>query len=909
MQTITLTIDGVQVTTREGATVLETAQAAGIYIPTLCFDPDLEPYGACRLCIVEIEKMAGLPTACTTPATNDMVVHTNTPAVNQVRRDIMALLLADYPAGCPACNENHQRDLHKVAAYLRVGEQPFRKLYRSIPIDSSNPFFARNLNYCILCGKCVRTCDEIVGVNAIEISSRGYTSLPSTFGNKPLAQSTCISCGECVVRCPTGALVPKETRQPTHEVKTTCPYCGVGCQMFLGIRDNKILSVRGDKDGAPNKSHLCVKGRFGIAEFVHHPERLTTPLIKKNGHFEKATWDEAFNLVTSKLAKYHKDEIAVISSAKATNEDNYVMQKFARVVLGTNNIDHCARLCHAPSVAGLATSFGSGAMTNSIDDLKDAACIFSIGSNTTTSHPIIGMFVRQAVHNGTKLIVANPRQIDLTTSADLWLQHRPGTDVVLLMGMMKVIVDEELMNSDFIAQRTENFDIFRASLKSYPLELVERVTGVPGKLVAEAARMYATNRPASILYAMGITQHTHGTDNVMAIANLAMLTGNIGKPGSGVNPLRGQNNVQGACDMGALPTVYSGYQSVSDVTVREKFEAAWGCRLNPSPGMTLTEMIPAARAGKIKAIYLMGENPVLSDADTNHVLEALKKLDFLVVQDIFLSESAQPADVILPAVSFAERDGTFTNTERRVQRVSKAIEPIGEAKPDWWITCQIAKQMGAKGFDFASPAQIMEEIARVTPSYGGITHERLEKPCSLQWPCPTPEHPGTPILHTEKFTRGKGKFMPLEYRPSVELPDAEYPLLLTTERNLFHYHTGTMTRKVRGLNVFRSEEFVEINPADAAALNIKDSEMVAVISRRGKVAARAKVTEVTPAGVVSMTFHFAESPTNQLTNPAYDPVAKIPEFKVCAVRIEKNGVKTIKTSPETALKTLAPKLQ
>ncbi len=490
-------------------------------------------------------------------------------------------------------------------------------------------------------------------------------------------------------------------------------------------------------------------------------------------------------------------------------------------------------------MAGLATSFGSGAMTNSIDDLKDAACIFSIGSNTTVSHPIIGMFVRQAVRKGTKLIVANPRDIDLASSADIWLQHRPGTDVALLMGMMKVIVDEGLIDSDFVAQRTENFDAFKTSLQSYPLELVERVTGVPEKLLVKAARMYATNRPASILYAMGITQHTHGTDNVMAVANLAMLTGNIGKPGSGGNPLRGQNNVQGACDMGALPTVYPWYQAVSDAAIREKFEASWGCKLNPSPGMTLTEIIPAAKAGKIKAIYLMGENPVLSDADTNHVLEALEKLDFLVAQDIFLSESAQLADVILPAVSFAEKDGTFTNTERRVQRVRKAIEPIGDAKPDWWIICQIAKRMGAKGFDFENSAQITEEIANLTPSYGGITHQRLEKLGSLQWPCPTPEHPGTPILHTEKFTRGKGKFMPLEYRPSVELPDAEYPLILTTERSLFHYHTGTMTRRIKGLNVFRNEEFVEINPRGAETLGIRDGEVGLGSCRRGKVATRA----------------------------------------------------------------------
>jgi len=546
-------------------------------------------------------------------------------------------------------------------------------------------------------------------------------------------------------------------------------------------------------------------------------------------------------------------------------------------------------------VAGLATSFGSGAMTNSINDIGDAKCILSIGSNTTEAHPVIGMNIRQAVRKGTKLIVANPIEIGLVRDADLWLRHRSGTDVALLMGMMKVIVDEGLADSAFIEERCENFDDFKESLRNYPLGLVESITGVPGEKIAEAARMYATNSPAALLYAMGITQHSHGTDNVIATANLAMLTGNIGKPGAGVNPLRGQNNVQGACDMGALPNVYPGYQAVGNEAIREKFEVAWDVKLNPTPGKVLTEIFPAAHEGKIKAIYLMGENPYLSDPDANHVREALKKLEFFVVQDIFLSETAQLASVVLPATSFAEKDGTFSNTERRVQRVRKAIEPVGNSRPDWLITCQIARGMGARGFDFDHPSRITEEIASVTPSYGGINYTRLEEG-SLQWPCPTEEHPGTSILHTEQFTRGKGHFVPLEYKPSVELPDDAYPLLLTTDRSLFQFHTGTMTRKVRGLNIFRSEEFVEISPKDAEALSIADGEIVQVLSRRGEVTAKARVTESSPAGTVSMTFHFVESPTNELTNPALDPVAKIPELKVCAVRIKKNGKVAAKTA-------------
>lgn len=525
-------------------------------------------------------------------------------------------------------------------------------------------------------------------------------------------------------------------------------------------------------------------------------------------------------------------------------------------------------------------------MTNSINDISDAKCILAIGTNTTEAHPVIGMDVRQAVQRGTKLIVANPLEIGLVENAALWVQHRPGTDVVLLMGMMKIIVDEGLLDETFIGSRCENYAEFKESLKDYPLKLVEEITGVPGEKVTEAARMYATNKPAAILYTLGITQHTHGTDNVMALANLAMLTGNIGKPGTGVNPLRGQNNVQGACDVGALPNVYPGYQSVADEKIQKKFEADWGVTLDPKPGKTLTEIIPAAHDGKIKAMYLMGENPSLSDPDGKHVREALDRLDFFVVQDIFLSETAQFADVVLPACSFAEREGTFTNTERRVQRVRKAIEPVGVSQPDWWITCQIARHMGAKGFDFESPEAIMEEIARLTPSYGGINYKRLENG-GLQWPCPTEEHPGTAILHTDIFTRGKGRFVPLTYRPPAEMPDEEYPLVLTTHRSLFQFHTGTMTRKVKGLNIFKSEERVAINPEDAKSLDIADGEVVRVISRRGDVTARVLVTETSPRGTIAMTFHFAETPTNELTNPAYDPVAKIPEFKVSAVRVEK----------------------
>jgi len=537
-------------------------------------------------------------------------------------------------------------------------------------------------------------------------------------------------------------------------------------------------------------------------------------------------------------------------------------------------------------VAGLVTTFGSGAMTNSILEIGDAACVFAIGTNTTEAHPVIGLEVKKAVRKGGKLIVANTREIELVHYADLWLRHRPGTDVALLIGMMRVIVDEGLMDSSFIEERCENFEEFRDSLKAFDLDFVEQITGVPSENVAEAARMYATNNPATILYAMGITQHSHGTDNVIALANLAMLTGNVGKPSSGVNPLRGQNNVQGACDLGALPNVYPGYQSVAEPAIKEKFENAWGASLSDKPGLTVTEMLDAAYDGRIKALYIVGENPPLSEPDASHALEALKKVDFLVVQDIFLSETAQEADVVLPAASFAERDGTFTNTERRVQLVRKAIEPIGDSRPDWWIICQIAQRMEAIGFNFENSSQIMEEIASLTPAYGGISYARLEKG-GLQWPCPTEDHPGTPMLHSGIFTRGRGHFVPLQYKPSAELPDREFPLLLTTGRRLYHWHTGTMTRRVKGLNDLLGEGTIEMNPEDAIGRGINDGDMVKVTSRRGQISARAIVTEVSAPGVVFMNFHFAESPANVLTNPVLDPVAKIPEYKVAAVRVEK----------------------
>ncbi|HML06327.1 MAG TPA: formate dehydrogenase subunit alpha, partial [Methanobacterium sp.] len=716
---------------------------------------------------------------------------------------------------------------------------------------------------------------------------RGYDTKITTFGDRPIRDSTCVSCGECVVRCPVGALVLKEGQKPSREVKTTCPYCSVGCNLYLGVRGNEIIGVRGDRNNNLNKGNLCVKGRFGY-NFVSHPDRLTSPLIKRNGKFEEVSWDEALDFISKNLKKYHGNDFATISSCRCTNEDNYVAQKFTRVVMGTNNVDNCARSCHAPSVAGLSQTLGSGAMSNSVDEIRDSECLFIIGTNPTESYPIIGMRIVEAAKKGAKLIIADPREIELTKHAYLHLNHKPGTDIALLMGIMRVIVDEGLQDQEFIDSRCENFDEFKESLEEFDLDSVEKITGVDKEKIQEAARLYATTKPASILYSLGITEHSHGTENVFALSNLAILTGNIGKPSTGVNPIRGQNNVQGACDMGTLPNVYPGYQNVNDPEIHAKFEKMWNAKLDDSMGMKMPCVVGASSKGRVRALYIIGENIALSEPDSSSIVKSLENLEFLIVQDIFLTETAQLADVVLPAASYAEKDGTFTNTERRVQRVRKAVEAPGESKPDWEITSAIARRMGTEGFDFKNASEVMDEIADVAPMFAGIRYDRIEEE-GLQWPCVHEEDLGTPRLHVESFAtpNGKAKFMPLHYRPSAELPDEEYPLILTTGRSIYHYHTATMTGATEGLVELYGMDPVEMSPEDAAELGFEDGEIVKVISRRGEIKTKVKVTDVSPKGVVFMTFHFGETPTNVLTNPAMDPIAHTPEFKVCAVRVEK----------------------
>lgn len=686
-------------------------------------------------------------------------------------------------------------------------------------------------------------------------------------------------------------------------VKTTCVYCGTGCQLYLVVSDDgKVVSTKPvmPPEFNPGEGKICIKG-WNVHEFLHHPDRLTDPLIKKDGKFEKVSWDEAIKHVADNFKKIlaenpgDKRVIACLSSAKTTNEPNFMMQKFARSVLKTNNVDHCARLCHASTVAGLAQSFGSGAMTNSIDDIAEADCLIITGTNTTEQHPLIGRRILEALHKGAKLIVIDPRTIPLSELAEqhggLSLHQRPGTDVAWLNAMMNVIISEDLHDKDFVANHTEDFEALKEEVLKMTPEKAETITGIPKDKLIEAARTIAKAKNVSLIYSMGITQHTTGVDNVRSCANIQMLCGNMGRRGTGVNPLRGQQNVQGACDMGALPNGFSGYQPVTEPANREKMGKAWGidpAEMDDKVGLTVVEVSNAAHAGTLKGLYIMGENPMVADPDTNHVREALKK-PFLVVQDIFLTPTAQLADVVLPAACFAEVDGTFTSTERRVQLVRKAVDAPGNAKPDWEIIGLIAKAMGYDGLTYSHPSEIMAEINKLTPSYGGITWERLAaREDGLQWPCPNAEHPGTPVLHKGgAFTRGKGKFFAIPFKEPAELPDAEYPFILSTGRVLWHFHTGTMSRRSPTLNARCPEAYVEISVEDASKMGINDGDKVKVSSRRGAIDIKAKVTHRVSKGLIFIPFHFEEAAANILTNPALDPIAKIPEFKVCSANVQK----------------------
>ena len=888
-ETLQLTIDGMPVETTRGKTLLEAAIDADVYIPTLCYHPDVSPYGGCRLCLVEIEGQRGLISACTREAEDGMVVRTDSDDIHSVRRDTLELILADHEGGCLNCKLDGHCQLQDVSRYLGLDCGTGTMRGEPQPVDDSNPFFTFNPNKCIRCGICVRTCDEYVGVHAIDFAYRGFQEqiVPST--GTLWVESTCTSCGECVLRCPTGALTPKVAHQGSRTVDSVCPYCGTGCRVTLHLRGDKVVGVEAEGDAQPNEGRLCVKGRFGM-DFQSSSDRLTTPLIRKNGELVEASWDEALDLVASRFGEikdqYGPNSLAVMSSSRSTNETSFVAQKLARAVFGTNNVDNCARICHSPSVHGLTRSFGSGAMTNSIREIDGAECILLIGSNPTEAHPVIGDRIRRAVHNGTKLVVIDPRDTEMAQMADLHLQVQPGTDVALANAIGHHIVTQGWANDEFMDERTENYDAFWSVVRDYAPESVADLTGVPAEDIKKAAEMYATSEPSMILYCLGITEHRNGVETVISVANLSLLTGHVGKPSSGVSPIRGQNNVQGACDMAAMPEVLPGYQSWEDPEVIEKFENAWGVTMpDHGQGLFCTGLWDKVHSGGIHALYCIGEDPAMSEPNSHSVRQALEDIDFLVVQELFMTPTAERADVVLPAASFAEMDGTYTNTERRVQRIRKAVEPVGEARSDWAITAEISNRMGYS-LPYESASDVFEELRNLMPSYGGMTYERLDENDGLQWPCPTEDHPGTMFLHEGKFSRGLGRFHGIKQQGPAEEPDDEYPFLMSTGRVREHYNVGSMTRRTNGLNDLVPRSFVEMNPADAERLGLKAGDAVKVSSRRGEVDAEVHLREI-KEGVVWMPFHFDESPTNLITNDALDPICGTPEYKACAVRIEK----------------------
>jgi formate dehydrogenase alpha subunit len=925
-----LQIDDRQITAQPGQTVLQAARAAGIVIPTLCYHPDLSPVGSCRMCLVEEQNLDRKTAACTLLARPGMVIHTSTPQIVEHRRFVLRLLLANYVHDPQTPREANEL-LHWAREY-QVELLPEGMVAARYSADSDpSPVIRVNMNQCILCTRCIRVCAEVQGRFVWHLADKGHETRVVPGVGTTMDEARCEACGACAAYCPTGALADRFALgldRPDRLVRTTCAYCGVGCQFDLNVKDERVVRVTSSPDAPVNGMSLCVKGRYGF-DYVHHPDRLTRPRVRrylldgqspaspeaaKASPWAEVEWPTALSIVALRLAQIRGESgpgaIGLLASAKCTNEENYLVQKLARQVIGTNNVDHCARLCHSSTVAGLTMCFGSGAMSNSMDDLAEhAAGMFVIGSNTTEQHPVFGAMIRQAVlRRGMKLIVADPRQIDLTEFATLHLRHRPGTDVALLNGLMHLILRNGWHDPAFIAERCEEFNAFAASLGRYQPDVVSPITGVSAEQLLAAAEILGTHHPAAAVWAMGITQHTTGVLNVLALGNLQMLLGNMGKPGGGVNPLRGQNNVQGACDMGALPNVLPGYQPVSDANVMTNFAAAWAVAASaemsaspagwPSnPGLTVTEMIEAAGKGELRALYILGEDPAMTEPDSNHTRRSLAACEFVVLQEIFPSETAAYADVLLPGAAFAEKDGTFTNTERRVQLICRAIDAPGQARPDWRIIAEIGRQTLESlrllptgphaGWDYASPADIMREIAAVTPSYAGVNHQRLERGERLQWPVLDEHHPGTPILHVGTFTRGKGRFHVVDHLPPHELPDADYPLLLTTGRVLYHWHGGELSRRSAALLAEYPEPLVEISPEDAARLRLSDGTSVRVVSRRGEMVARAAVTERVAGGIVFGNFHFPGlANVNNLTIRALDPIAKIPEYKVCAVRIE-----------------------
>ena len=906
-------LNGQPVTARAGETLIEVADRLGVQVPRLCYKPGLAEVGNCRACVVEVAGERVLAPACCRHPSKGMQVTTDSPRAVKSQQLVLELLLADMPETA----HTRHNEVDQWAAQLGVGKPRFQAR-EATPADLSHPAIAVNLDACIQCTRCLRACRDEQVNDVIGLAFRGEHAKIVFDMDDAMGGSTCVACGECVQACPTGALMPAREvalAVPDKQVESLCPFCGVGCQLTYNVKDDKILFVEG-RNGPANQGRLCVKGRYGF-DYAHHPQRLTKPLIRRTYApksdqlkpdfkmdptrvmevFREASWEEALALAGGKLAQirdqHGKKSLAGFGSAIGSNEEAYLFQKLVRAGFGSNNVDHCTRLCHASSVVALLEGIGSGAVSNPVMDVTQAEVVILIGANPTVNHPVAATFLKNAVQAGTKLIVCDPRRSDLARTAHRFLQFKPDTDVAMLNAMMNVIVTEGLVDQAFINSRTIGYDELRQNVAAYTPEAMAPLCGIDAQTLREVARLYATSKASMILWGMGISQHVHGTDNARCLIALSLMTGQIGRPGTGLHPLRGQNNVQGASDAGLIPMMFPDYQHVSNAATRQRFEAAWSMpagSLDDQPGLTVVEVMHAALHGDVRGMYVMGENPAMSDPDANHAREALAALEHLVVQDIFLTETAYLADVVLPASAFPEKTGTFTNTDRLVQMGRQAVNPPGDARQDLWIIQEIANRLGLP-WNYGHVSEVFDEMRLTMHSIGGITWERLEREHAVTYPCVNEGDPGQSVVFVDNFPRegGKARFVPADIIPAAERPDADYPLVLITGRQLEHWHTGSMTRRATVLDALEPDPTALIHPLDLAALNVPPGGVVTLQSRRGEVSLYARADDGTPRGAVFVPFCYYEAAINRLTHAALDPFAKIPEFKYCAVRLLAGG--------------------
>ncbi len=917
-------LNGRNVVGRPDETIIECASRHGVEIPHLCYAPGMRPDGNCRACVVEVKGERVLaPSCCRTPSAG-MEVSTDSERARASQKMVLELLLSDMPeqpgGGAPGSSP-YRRDseLDVWAKELGVGKPRFAgaQMRREQPAaDLSHPAIAVNLDACIQCTRCLRACREEQVNDVIGLAFRGSHAKIVFDQDDPMGESTCVACGECVQACPTGALMPARgvgLQQIDRTVDSVCPFCGVGCQLTYHVKGNRIQFVTG-RDGPSNHGRLCVKGRYGF-DYAHHPQRLTTPLIRKPGVaksattgmkdprawaevFREASWEEALDLAAKGLREIRdaggamsgKYALAGFGSAKGSNEEAYLFQKLVRTGFGTNNVDHCTRLCHASSVAALLEGVGSGAVSNQVSDVLQAEVVFLIGANPTSNHPVAATWMKNAAERGTKLIIADPRRTELARHATHFLQFKPDTDVAMLNAMIHAIIDEGLVNEDFIRDRTSGYEALKENSKAFSPEKMAPICGIPAQTIREVARLYATSKGSMILWGMGISQHVHGTDNARCLIALAMMTGQIGRPGTGLHPLRGQNNVQGASDSGLIPMMFPDYQRVNNPEANKRFEALWGASLDTKPGLTVVEVLNGAYDGTIRGMYVMGENPAMSDPDLQHAREGLARLKHLVVQDLFLTETAWFADVVLPATAWPEKDGTVTNTDRMVQLGRKAVPAPGDAREDLWIIQELARRLGLN-WDYHGPKDVWNEMRRGMNSVQGITWERLERDSSVTYPCENEGDPGQPVVFQTHFPTptGRGKFVPADLLTAAERPDKDFPMVLITGRQLEHWHTGAMTRRSAVLDAIEPEAVVLMHPLDLAALGAQAGGVVTVRSRRGAISLYARADEGTPRGAVFIPFAYQEAAANLLTNPVLDPFGKIPEFKYCAVKVTVGG--------------------